>query len=128
MRTLILCIIGASSILMAAVIHGTVNTETRMASQVEESLSRAMMETEREIAAQNSRGIQNREDMISAFMQMLAVQMAQEEPGAEIEAAVCECDYEKKTMEIEVTARYDRPDKKRGSVSVRRRVALAKKE
>ena len=125
MRTLILCIVGASCIFMAAAVHGVINTENKMEYQLEEALSRAMMQTEREAADQN---IRDREEMISILMQLMAAQMVQENLRTELTVAVCQCDYEKKTMEIEATARYDRPDKKRGSVSVRRRIMLAEKE
>ena len=121
MRTLILSVIGASSVFMIVMIHGTINTESILKREVEDSLSEAMMQTMTEIADQNSYGIDDRNEMIAAFMQAMIVKLDRD---LDLTVTVHHCDYEKKLMDIEVTGNFCLPDKRTKAVSVRRQVVL----
>ena len=71
MRTVIISVIGISSILIVVMIQTTVNMESRYYEEINDALAVAMSQTMTEVMEQESYGIQNRNEMIAAFLQSM---------------------------------------------------------
>lgn len=122
MRTVIISVIGISSILIVVMIQTTVNMESRYYEEINDALAVAMSQTMTEVMEQESYGIQNRNEMIAAFLQSMLQKVSTD---IDLTVKIHQCNYETGKMDVEAIGEYQLPDYRKKSVSVRRRIAVA---
>ncbi len=122
MRTVIISVIGISSILIVVMIQTTVNMESRYYEEINDALAVAMSQTMTEVMEQESYGIQNRNEMIAAFLQSMLQKVSTD---IDLTVKIHQCNYETGQMDVEAIGEYQLPDYRKKSVSVRRRIAVA---
>lgn len=121
MRTVIVSIIGISSVILIVMIQTAVNTESRQRESMEDALATAMSQTMSEVAEKNSFGMENRNEVLAAFLQALICKL---DDDVELTVKIHQLDCESGEMEVEAVGVYDIPGSERRSVSVRRRIAM----
>lgn len=122
MRTVIISVIGISSILIVVMIQTTVNMESRYYEEINDALAVAMSQIMTEVMEQESYGIQNRNEMIAAFLQSMLQKVSTD---IDLTVKIHQCNYETGQMDVEAIGEYQLPDYRKKSVSVRRRIAVA---
>lgn len=122
MRTVIISVIGISSILIVVMIQTTVNMESRYYEEINDALAVAMSQTMTEVMEQESYGIQNQNEMIAAFLQSMLQKVSTD---IDLTVKIHQCNYETGQMDVEAIGEYQLPDYRKKSVSVRRRIAVA---
>lgn len=122
MRTVIISVIGISSILIVVMIQTTVNMESRYYEEINDALAVAMSQTMTEVMEQEGYGIQNRNEMIAAFLQSMLQKVSTD---IDLTVKIHQCNYETGQMDVEAIGEYQLPDYRKKSVSVRRRIAVA---
>ncbi|MCH5266347.1 MAG: hypothetical protein J1F02_10640 [Lachnospiraceae bacterium] len=122
MRTVIVSVIGISSVLLVVMIQSTINTEALRSEEISEALSTAMVQTMSEVMERESYGIENRNEMIAAFLQAMIQKVNSD---ISLTVKIHQLNYETGTMEVEAQGEFLLPDHKKKRVSVRRRIAFA---
>ncbi len=119
MRTVIISVIGVSSILLSVMIHMTINEEARCQEELQTALGTAMYQTMAEVFEQNSYGIQSRNEMVAAFLQSML-----KKAGSDMSLTICihKLDKESGVMDVEAIGEYQLPDKQKKRISVRRKI------
>ena len=121
MRTVIISVIGISSILIVVMIQTTVNMASIRHEEVTDALATAMSQTMSEVMEQESYGIRNRNEMIAAFLQSMLQKISSD---IDLTVKIHQCNYETGKMDVEAIGEYRLPDYRKRSVSVRRQIAL----
>lgn len=121
MRTVIVSIIGVSSLFLVIMIQQNVNTGTWEREELEESMSSAMEQTLSEVMEGNCYGISDRNEMLAAFLQAMLCQIREE---VDLTVKIHQMDYELGQMDVEAIAIYKRNSGRVHKVSVRRKMVF----
>ena len=121
-KTIIVSVIGLSSILLVIMIQTTINTATVCREEISDSLSTAMYQTMSEVIEKNSYGIHNRNEMIAAFLQAMLQKI---KTDIDLTVRIHEVNYETGRMDIEAIGEYRLPNRRTKRVSVRRQVVIS---
>lgn len=122
MRTVMISVIGISSILLVVMIHNTINTESIRSEEITDALSTAMYQTMSEVMEQSSYGIGDQNEMMAAFLQAMIQKMDSE---ISLTVMIHQFNYETGMMDIEAVGEFLLPDQKKKKISVRRQIAFA---
>ncbi|MCI5730862.1 MAG: hypothetical protein MR304_04890 [Eubacterium sp.] len=122
MRTVIVSVIGISSLFLVVLIQKNVTTRMWERDRLEESLTVAMEQTLSEVMEGNHYGIQNRNEMMAAFLQAMIRRM---EEDVDLTVKVHKLDYELGQMDVEVLGRISGRGETTRNVSVRRKMVFA---
>lgn len=122
MRTVIVSVIGISSILLVVMIQTTINMKSIRYEEVSDALGTAMSQTMSEVMEQDSYGIQDRNEMIAAFLQSMLQKINSD---IDLTVKIHQLNYETGKMDVEAIGEYLLPNHQRKSISVRRQIALA---
>lgn len=99
MKSVILCAICISSVLLVLAVQSGQNSMTCYKQELEEALSIAVSQTLKEVFEQDSFGIENRNQFVAAFLQALIVRTNSD---ADMEVCVIAADIERGLLDIEV--------------------------
>lgn len=121
MRTVIISVIGISSIVIIVMIQTTVTMNSVYQEEVTDALATAMSQTMSEVMEQEGYGIRNRNEMIAAFLQSMLQKINSD---IDLTVKIHQCSYETGKMDVEAIGEYRLPDYRKRSVSVRRQIAL----
>ena len=122
MRTVIVSVIGISSLFLVVLIQRNVTRQMWEYDKIEESLTVAMGQTLSEVMEKNSYGIQNRNEMIAAFLQSMIRRTSED---VDLTVKVHQLDYELGQMDVEVLGRISGRGETTRNVSVRRKMVFA---
>ena len=122
MRTVIVSVIGFSSLFLVVLIQRNVAAKIWERDRLEDSLTVAMEQTLSEVMEGNCYGIQNRNEMMAAFLQSM---LRRTDEDVDLTVKVHQLDYELGQMDIEVLGRFSGRGEKTRDVSVRRKVVFA---
>ena len=122
MRTVIVSVIGISSLFLVVLIQRNVTTRMWERDRLEESLTVAREQTLAEVMEGNHYGIQNRNEMMAAFLQAMIRRM---EEDVDLTVKVHKLDYELGQMDVEVLGRISGRGETTRNVSVRRKMVFA---
>lgn len=125
MRTVIISVIGISSVLLVVMIQSTINIEALQRESLAKALSASMEQTMSEVMERESYGIENRNEMIAAFLQAMIQKVNSD---VDLTVKIYQLNYETGTMDVELRGEFPLPDKKKKTVAVRRKVAFAAPE
>lgn len=125
MRTVIISVIGISSVLLVVMIQSTINIEALQRESLANALSASMEQTMSEVMERESYGIENRNEMIAAFLQAMIQKVNSD---VDLTVKIYQLNYETGTMDVELRGEFPLPDKKKKTVAVRRKVAFAAPE
>lgn len=121
MRTIIVSMIGISSLVFVIMIQQTVNTKSTKEEELKEALTTAMYQTMTEVMEKSSYGISNRNEMMASFLQAMIQKVGDD---MELSVKIHELDYEKGSMDIEATGSYRLFNEKEERVTLRRQIAF----
>lgn len=99
MKSIILCAICISSVLIVLAVQSGQNSMTCYKQELEEALSIAVSQTLKEVFEQDSFGIENRNQFVAAFLQALIVRTNSD---ADMEVCILTADVERGLLDIEV--------------------------
>lgn len=99
MKSIILCAICISSVLLVLAVQSGQNSMTCYKQELEEALSIAVSQTLKEVFEQDSFGIENRNQFVAAFLQALIVRTNSD---ADMEVCILTADVERGLLDIEV--------------------------
>lgn len=121
MRTVIVSIIGFSSLFLVVMIQQNINAGTWEKEELEESMASAMEQTLSEVMEGNSYGISNRNEMMAAFLQTMLCRIRED---VDLTVKIHQMDYDLGQIDVEAIAIYKRNGGKTQKVSVRRKMVL----
>lgn len=119
MRTVIVSVIGISSLFMVIMIQRNINVRLWEREELENSLSVAMEQTLSEIVEKNSYGIRDRNEMVAAFLQAMIRQIRED---VDLTVKIHQVDFELGQMDVEVIGEIDRKDRKPHKIQMRRKI------
>lgn len=122
MKTVIVSIIGISSLILVVMIQQNVNAGTWEREELEESMSTAMEQTLSEVMEGNRYGISNRNEMMAAFLQSMLCRFRED---VDLTVRIHQMNYELGQMDVEAVAIYKRDRGGTHKVSVRRKMVFA---
>ncbi len=122
MKSVVLSVVGISSVLLVVMIHTTRNEETFHRDGLRSALAVSMDQTMKEVMERDSYGIGDRNELIAAFLQAL---LQRADPETSLSVSIHELDREKGVMEVEAISQYTLPDQQKKTVSVRRKIIFA---
>lgn len=122
MRTVIVSIIGISSLFLVVMIQQNINASTWEKEELEESMATAMEQTLSEVMEGNSYGISNRNEMLAAFLQTMLCRVRED---IDLTVKIHQMDYDLGQIDVEATAIYKRDGDEEHKVSVRRKMVFA---
>ena len=117
MKTIIVSVIGISSIFLVAMIQNNINTKTWQEEQLENSLAEAMSQTMEEVIFGGGYGISNQNEMMAAFLQAMIRKL---DGKADVTIKVHDINFALGQMDIEAIGSYRMTNGKTCKVSVRR--------
>lgn len=121
MRTVIVSVIGISSLFLVVLIQRNVTRQMWEYDKIEESLTVAMGQTLSEVMEKNSYGIQNRNEMIAAFLQSMIRRTSED---VDLTVKVHQLDYELGQMDVEVRGNFLVEGEETREVCVRRKMVF----
>ena len=121
MRTVIVSVIGISSLFLVVLIQRNVTRQMWEYDKIEESLTVAMGQTLSEVMEKNSYGIQNRNEMIAAFLQSMIRRTSED---VDLTVKVHQFDYELGQMDVEVRGNFLVEGEETREVCVRRKMVF----
>ena len=124
MRGIIAIVISMSSIWALVMTYQTVGKEECMEQQMESALSVAMYQTMSEVMEKNSYGIENRNEMMAAFLQAMIKKVDSE---MDLTVYIHDFQYDTGIMDVEAIGEFVVPGEKCRKVSVRRQVEFVTK-
>lgn len=123
MRTIVISMIGIGSILFVVMIQHTASKRMWSYERAENSLSSAMEQTMLEVMEENHYGIENRNEMLAAFLQSMIEKWNHE---IDLTVLVHKMDYDNRQMDVEVCGRMNLDEEKEQMVRVRRKIVFEK--
>lgn len=121
MRTVIVSVIGISSLFLVVMIQQSINARTWEREEVEESLSSAMEQTLSEVMEKNNYGIQNRNEMIAAFLQAMIRRI---QGDMDLTVRVHQFDFVLGQMDVEVVGEIKTKGRKSHRITLRRKLVF----
>lgn len=125
MRTVMVAIIGVSSLLFVINIQRNINEKNWQQQQIDEALRVSMFQTLQEVSDRESDGITNQNEMMAAFLQSMIRKMDRE---VNLTVKVHEANFKHGQMEVEAIGTYQTKDGNSHSVSVRKNIRLNTKK
>lgn len=126
MRTIIVSVIGISSLFLTFVMQQNINQSTRIAEGLEDSLSLAMNQTMTEMMERNDyEDINNQNEWMAIFLQAMIRRM---EGDVDLTVKVYQFDCERGRIDVEVTGCYRQTGGKKVKKSVRRKMERKSKK
>ena len=122
MRTVIICVIYISSILLIVMIHNTVNGESLRKKELSDALAVAMDQTMTEVMEKDGYGINARNQLVAAFLQSMLQKV---DSNINLTVMIHKLDKEKGMMEVEAVGEYRLPDLGKKQISIRRQIVFA---
>ena len=122
-KRIVISIFVIGSILFVVMIQHTASKQMWSYERAETSLSSAMEQTMSEVMEENHYGIENRNEMLAAFLLSLFVYWNHE---IDLSVLVHKLDYDKRQMVVEVCGRMNMDEGKEETVSVRRKIVFEK--
>lgn len=123
MRTIVISMLGIGSILFVVMIQHTASKRMWTYERAETSLSSAMEQTMSEVMEESHYGIENRNEMLAAFLQSMITKWDRE---IDLTVFVRKMDYDKRQMDVEVCGRMNLDEEKEEMVRVRRKIVFEK--
>ena len=123
MRTIVISMLGIGSILFVVIIQHTASKRMWTYERAETSLSSAMEQTMSEVMEESHYGIENRNEMLAAFLQSMIAKWDRE---IDLTVFVRKMDYDKRQMDVEVCGRMNLDEEKEEMVRVRRKIVFEK--
>ncbi len=121
MRTVIISMIGISSLALIIMIQQSINVKSIKEEELKEALTTAMSQTMTEVMEESSYGISNRNEMMASFLQSMIQKVGED---MEISVKIYDMDYEKGSMDVEAKGTYYLPNQKEEQVTLRRQIAF----
>ena len=121
MRTVIICVIYISSILLIVMIHNTVNGESLRKKELSDALAVAMDQTMTEVMEKDGYGINDRNQLVAAFLQSMLQKV---DSNINLTVMIHKLDKEKGMMEVEAVGEYGLPDLGKKQISLRRQIVF----
>lgn len=125
MKTVIVSVIGVSSLFLVIMLQKNINEETWQNEQLEEALSVAMSQTLEEVVTGESYGITNQNEMMAAFLQAMLCKIKRE---VDLTVKVHQINYMLGQMDVEAIGTYRTTSGKKRTVSVRRNLVVSQGE
>lgn len=122
MRTVIISVVGISSLFLVVLIQTKINEKTWQEDQLEDALSSSMSETLEEVALKGSYGIDNRNEMMAAFLQMM---LRKFDRDIDLTVKIHEINYSLGQMDIEAIGVYQTAEGKKCRSTVRRNIRIS---
>ncbi len=122
MRTVIISVVGISSLFLVVLIQTKINEKTWQEDQLEDALSSSMSETLEEVALKGSYGIDNRNEMMAAFLQMM---LRKFDRDIDLTVKIHEINYSLGQMDIEAIGVYRTAEGKKCRSTVRRNIRIS---
>lgn len=121
MRTVIISVIGISSLFLVVMIQKNINEKTWQEEQLEDALTVAMSQTMEEVMHKGSYGITNQNEMMAAFLQAMLCKLDRE---IDLTVKVHQINYHLGQMDIEAIGIYQTANGKKCRSSVRRNIVM----
>ncbi len=125
MRTVIVTVIGFSSMFLIIMIQRNNTAITWQNEMLADSLSSAMEKTLSEVMEQNHYGIENSNEMMAAFLQTMIREIHED---VDLTVRVHRLDYELGQMDVEVSGEFSGTGAGARHVSVRRKMIFVPTE
>ena len=123
MKTVMISALGISSLFFMVALQRNINERMWQQEQLEKSLAVSMSQTLKEMAAGESYGISDQNEMMAAFLQSMLRKLDQE---VDLTVKVHQINYALRQMDIEAIGIYRTADGQERRVSVRRKVIAEK--
>lgn len=124
MRTVIISCVSVCCILLLVMIQSTVNSQSVREAELRDGLGTAVSQTMREVMESDGKGIEDREDLVAAFMQSLLAKVSSD---IELTVKIYSVDIENGLMDVEVCGEYQTAAGKTKTLKVRRTVIYDEK-
>lgn len=121
MKTVIISVIGISSLFLVVMVQKNINERTWQHEQLEEALSVAMSQTLEEVVMGDCYGITNQNEMMAAFLQAMLCKLNQE---VDLTVKVHRVNYILGQMDMEAIGTYKTANGQTHTVSVRRNLMV----
>lgn len=122
MRSVIVSVLGVSSVFLVVMMHSSINTISMVEEEVTEALSCAMEQTLTEVVDQENHGIKNRNEMIAAFLQAMLQKISAD---VDLTVKIHEMNYDGGVMDVEVIGKYPLTGTREKTITLRRKIALS---
>lgn len=122
MRTVIVSVIHVSSIVLIIMVHNAVNGESLRRTELSDALAVAMDQTMTEVMEKDSYGINDRNQMVAAFLQSMLQKV---DSSIDLKVMIHKLDKDKGTMDVEAVGEYRLPGKGKKQISIRRQIVFA---
>lgn len=122
MRTVIVSVIHVSSIVLIIMVHNAVNGESMRRTELSDALAVAMDQTMAEVMEKDSYGINDRNQMVAAFLQSMLQKV---DSSINLTVMIHKLDKDKGTMDVEVVGEYSLPGQGKKQISIRRQIVFA---
>ena len=121
MKTVIVAMIGISVVMLAIVIQGSVNMDSKYQHDLGVSLTRAMRQTMKQL----EKDVNGNERQQNYYMALLLQGMiSRMDSDIELTVKVHRWDANKGELDVEAIGMYELPDRRNRTVAVRRKVIL----
>lgn len=117
----VIYMVGVSSLLFVALWQKTINDQREQQEGLENCLAVAMSQTLEEVIKKESYGIENRNEMMAAFLQSMIRKIDQE---MDLTIKIHELDPLRKEMDVEAVGKYKTVSGEPHTVSVRRKFTI----
>lgn len=122
MRTVIVSVIHVSSIVLIIMVHNAVNGESMRRTELSDALAVAMDQTMAEVMEKDSYGINDRNQMVAAFLQSMLQKV---DSSINLTVMIHKLDKDKGTMDVEAVGEYSLPGQGKKQISIRRQIVFA---
>ena len=119
MRTVVCSVISVVAILLVIMTHTVLNEQSVREEELRTALSTAMDQTMSEVFEQGSYGIENRNEMIAAFLQAMLLKVSSD---ISLTVKIQEIDMREGIFCVEAIADYTLPDQSEKRISVQRQM------
>ena len=117
----VIYMVGVSSLLFVALWQKTINDQREQQESLENCLSVAMSQTLEEVIKKESYGIENRNEMMAAFLQSMIRKIDRE---MDLTIKIHELDPLRREMDVEAVGKYKTVGGEPHTVSVRRKFTI----
>lgn len=121
MKTMIVNVIGISSFFLVVIIQKNINFQTWEREELEESLSFAMEQTLSEVMEKNHYGIEDRNEMIAAFLQAMLRRIRED---VNLTVRIHELNFGLGQMDVEILGEIRRKGKSSKKIILRRKMVF----
>lgn len=123
MKTVIVAMIGISVVMLAVVIQGSVNMDSKYQHDLGVSLTRAMRQTMKQLEKDENGNERQQNRYMALLLQGMISRM---DSDIELTVKVHRWDANKGELDVEAIGMYELPDRRNRTVAVRRKVIVRK--